>query len=314
MTRNPRLVGIACVAGAVSCFATQDALIKWLSGGYPLHEIILARASIAIVITLGVMRLEGGLHLLRSARPLMHLARGGLLVIANSCFFLALAVMPLADATAIFFAAPLMITGLSALFLDEPVGPRRWAAVGVGLLGVLAIARPGADATRLVALLPLLAAGGYATLQIVTRRLGVTDRASTMAFYVQASFIAVSTGMYLAFGDGRLAPDDDASLQFLLRSWVVPQAGDLKLLLGIGILNGVGGYLVAQGYRIAEPALVAPFEYVAMPMSVGLGVALFGDWPDPMTWTGIVLIIASGLYVLHREVLRKGRRETVDTD
>ncbi len=120
-----RLSGIACVAGAVSFFAIQDAIIKWMSGAYPLHEIVLVRATLAIVVTVFVMRLEGGLHLLRSARPLMHLARGLLLLIANSCFFLALAVMPLADATAIFFIAPLLITALSAAFLGERVGPRR---------------------------------------------------------------------------------------------------------------------------------------------------------------------------------------------
>ncbi len=298
-----RLTGIACVAGAVSFFALQDAIIKWMSGDYPLHEIVLVRASLAIVVTLFVMRLEGGLHLLFSARPLMHLARGLLLLVANSSFFLALAVMPLADATAIFFIAPLLITGLSAAFLGERVGPRRWAAVGVGLVGVLAIVRPGGDAVRLAALLPLVAAAAYAVLQIVTRRLGATDRASTMAFYVQATFILASAGVYLVAGDGRFAAGDDASLDFLLRAWVIPERDDLLLMLGIGVVNGFAGYLMAQGYRIAAPALVAPFEYTAMPVSVGLGMALFGDWPDPVTWVGIVLIVASGLYVLHREII-----------
>jgi drug/metabolite transporter (DMT)-like permease len=303
-----KLLGILCVVGAVSCFSTQDALIKWISGSYPLHEVVLARACLAAVLTLGLMRLEGGLRLLRSRRPLMHGARGLLLVTANSCFFLALAVMPLADATALFFVAPLLITTLSALFLGEPVGPRRWMAVLAGLVGVVVMVRPGADVVNLVALLPLGAAGAYAAMQIVTRRLGVTDRASTMAFYVQMTFIAVSAAMWLVAGDGRLARAGNPSLEFLLRAWVVPDRGDLGLLGAIGVLNAAGSYLVAQGYRISEPAVAAPFEYAAMPMAVTYGVVMWGDWPDTTAWVGITLIVSSGLYVLHREVIQRRHR------
>ena len=304
-----RMLGIVCVVGAITLFVLQDALIKWLSGAYPLHEIVLVRAASAIAVTLFVMRLEGGVHLLRTHRLGLQLARSGLLIVANCAFYMALAAMAIAEATSLFFVAPLLITALSALVLRDPVGPRRWAAVCAGLAGVIVMLRPGEGVLRLVALLPIVAATAYALMQILTRRLGESERASTIAFYSQAGFIVASMVIGLAAGDGRFAPEDDASLAFLLRAWTVPTARDAALFLAIGVINGIAGYLMSQAYRISRPAAIAPFEYVALPMAVTWGVVFFGNWPDLPTWAGMALICGSGLYVLHREtVVARARR------
>ena len=302
------MLGIACVVAAVTLLVLQDALIKWLSGDYPLHEIVLVRAASAVCVTLFAMRLEGGIHLLRTRRLGLHLVRAGLLIIANSAFFLALAAMTIAEATSILFVAPVLITAFSALLLHETVGPRRWTAVCVGLAGVVVMLRPGGGALELVALLPLVAAAAYALMQIITRRLGTTERASTIAFYAQSGFIVVSVIVGLTAGHGRFAPEDDPSLAFLLRAWTVPSAQDAALFLGIGVINGIGGYLMSQAYRISRPSMLAPFEYVALPMAVAWGVVLFGDWPDLITYAGMALICGSGLYVLHREAVVGRRR------
>ena len=298
-----RFAGIACIVGAVTLFVLQDALIKWLSGDYPLHEIVLVRSVVAIAIVLFVMRFEGGIHLLRTRRPGLQLARCALLVAANSAFYLALAAMTIAEATSLFFVAPLLITALSALVLRETVGPRRWTAMCIGLAGVIVMLRPGEGVLRLVALLPIFSAAAYALMQIVTRRLGTTDRASTISFYAQAGFIVTSVAIGLVAGDGRFAPEDGASLAFLLRAWTLPSLGDAALFLAIGVFNGFAGYLMSQAYRIAQPAVLAPFEYVALPMAVMWGVVFFGNWPDPITYAGMALICGSGLYVVHRETL-----------
>ena len=303
-----QMLGIACVVVAVTLLVLQDSLIKWLSGDYPLHEIVLVRAASATCVTLFVMRLEGGIHLLRTHRLGLHLVRAGLLIVANSAFFLALAAMTIAEATAILFVAPVLITAFSALLLHEAVGPRRWAAVCVGLTGVIVMLRPGEGALQLVALLPIVAAVAYALMQILTRRLGTTERASTITFYAQASFIVVSIAMGLVTGHGRFAPEDDASLAFLLRAWTVPSVLDCALFLGIGVINGVGGYLMSQAYRVTRPSVLAPFEYVALPTAVMWGVVFFGDWPDLVTYAGMALICGSGLYVLHREAILARRR------
>ena len=170
----------------MALLSAQDAVIKWLSGDYPLHQIILGRATIAVVLTLIMVRLEGGWSLLRSRRLGLHLARGLLLVVANISYFLALAAMPLAEAIAIFFVAPLFITALSVPFLGEQVGPRRWLAVLAGLCGVVVMLRPGEGAINPVALLPVLAAFCYASMQILTRRLGATDKASASGIVASA--------------------------------------------------------------------------------------------------------------------------------
>ena len=305
-----RILGIACCVGAVAIFVLQDAVIKRLSGDYPLHEIVLVRAASAVAVTFFVMRLEGGIHLLRTRRLGLQLARAGLLVIANCSFFMALAAMAIAEATAIFFIAPLLITAFSSLLLHETVGPRRWAAVCVGLAGVVVMMRPGEGVLQLAALLPVVAATAYALMQIVTRRLGSTERASTIAIYTQAGFIAASAAFGLVAGDGRFAPEDNPSLAFLLRAWTVPSLQDGALFLLIGVGNGFGGYLMSQAYRISRPSAIAPFEYVALPMSVMWGVVFFGDWPDGIVYAGMALVCGSGLYVLHREtaVARVRRR------
>lgn len=307
---NPagNLLGIACVIGAAVTFTTQDMAIKWLSGDYPLHEIILARALVALTLTLSILvPLEGGFRILRTKRLPLHLLRGLAVVIANMAFFTGLATLPLGEATAIFFVAPLFITALSVPLLGERVGPRRWFAILVGLGGVMVMLRPGSGGFHPAFLLPLAAALAYALLQIMTRKLGMAEKASTMAFYIQLTFVVVSSAIGLTLGDGVLAGRGDPSLEFLLRAWVWPSTGDAMIILAIGCLSGLGGYLISQGYRISEAALVAPFEYVALPLAVFWSVLLWGDWPNPISWLGIALIAGAGLYVFYRETVR-GRK------
>ncbi len=302
------LVGIACVIGATITFTTQDMAIKWLSGDYPLHEIIFFRAVVAITLTLAILvPLEGGYQNLRTKRLPLHLLRGLAVVIANMAFFTGLATLPLGEATAIFFIAPLLITLLSVPLLGERVGLRRWMAVLVGLGGVAVMLRPGSESFQLAFLLPLAAALAYALMQIMTRKLGISEKASTLAFYIQFMFVAVSGAIGLTLGDGALSGGGDPSLEFLLRAWVWPGTKDAMIMLAIGCLSGSGGYLISQAYRISEAALVAPFEYLALPLAVFWSIFLFGDWPDPLSWIGISLIAGAGIYVFYRETVL-GRR------
>ena len=184
--------GIACIVAAMMMLSLQDSLVKWLGATYPLHQIVLTRSLIASVVTLIVLAATARLALLRTRRWSLHLTRGLLLVITNSAFFLALVAMPIAEAVAMFFVAPLFITLLSALLLGERVGPRRLVAVLVGFAGVVIVVRPGSGLFGYVALLPVGAAATYAVMQIMTRRLGATDSAAAMAFSVQLVFMAAA--------------------------------------------------------------------------------------------------------------------------
>ena len=162
---EPSLRGILCVLVAGATFSTSDMLIKTLSGDYPLHQIVFIRAIVALVIVLGLfMPLEGGYHNVRSARWKLHVFRGGCVVVANMSFFVGVAALPLAEATAIFFVAPLIITALSVPILGEKVGVRRWLSVMVGLVGVVIVIRPGSEVFQYAALAPVIeSAGGVVT-------------------------------------------------------------------------------------------------------------------------------------------------------
>ena len=309
-------LAIAFVLFGVFCISLNDMLIKQLSSGYPLHQIVFFRSLIALLITLVFLQFEGGFAALRTERPMLHAFRGVLVVISNMAFFLALAVLPLADATALFFVAPLFITLLSVPLLGEKVGPLRIGAVIVGFVGVIIMQRPwetgdSLPASRIVLLLPVLAAFTYALNQLMTRKLGVKAPASTLAIYIQATFLIVSVGFFLVAGDGRFAENTtNGSLQFLLRAWVWPAPQERILLLGMGANGALIGYSLSQAYRLADAATVAPFEYIGLPLAVFWGLVIFGDLPTWEVWTGIALIIASGLFVFFRERAKAKRVTT----
>jgi drug/metabolite transporter (DMT)-like permease len=302
-------LGALCAVAAACAFSLGDMAVKALSGGYPLHQVTLIRAVVALGLLVGlVMPLTGGWVQLRTRRPGIHLLRGCFLLGANMAFFLALAAMPIADATAIFFISPMVIAVFSVIFLSERVGPHRWAAIGMGFLGVLIIIRPGTDAFTAVALLPLLAATCYAALHMLTRRLGATDSAATMAVYMQLAFLGFSVLVGLGIGDGRFDGGAHASLSFLLRAWVWPDPADAGLFLLTGIGSALGGFLISQAYRICEAALIAPLEYAAMPMAIFWGFVVFSEWPDRMAWSGIALIVGAGIYMIIRETRARAVR------
>ena len=290
--------------------SVNDMAVKALSDGYPLHEVVLTRSLIGLCVVLAVLAYaHGGRSLwrgIRTGRPGLHALRVLCVLGSNIFYFLGLAALPLADGVAIFFVAPLLLTALSVPLLGERVGPRRWAAVGAGLLGVVTMMRPGAGVIQPATLLVLLSALSYALTQILTRRMAPTEGALGMSFWTQVGFIAVSCAMGLTVGDGRLGQSDNASLAFLLRAWTWPEPQDWPLFLATGLAVSTGGLMISQAYRLCEAGLVAPFEYSGIPMAVTWGVLIFGEWPDRVAWTGIALITGAGLYTLWRET-RLGR-------
>lgn len=300
-------LGILFVLVGVFAISINDMLIKQLSGGYALHEIVFIRSALGLLFSIFLVQMEGGWRILKTRRPLLHAIRGLLIVIANMSYFVALAAIPLADATALFFAAPLFITLLSIPVLGEKVGVMRLTAVSVGFLGVIIMQRPWADAdtmlaSRLVLLLPVVAALTYALNQLMTRKLGVESKASALSVYIHAAFIVVSLGFYVVAGDGRFAEGlDNPSMQFLLRAWVWPTSYDWWIMFGMGANAAIIGYCLSQAYRMADAATVAPFEYIGLPLAVFWGWIIFADFPVWEVWAGIALILGSGLFVFLRE-------------
>lgn len=295
-------MGALCAILAVAFFSANDTTIKFLSDDYALHELVLIRSVLGLFFVMAfIMPFSGGWSVVRTHRLPMHMLRGGAVVLANMTFFLALAAMPLAEAVAIFFISPTVVTIFSVIFLGEYVGPRRWGAIAIGLIGVLIVVRPGTDAFQVASLLPLIAAVFYAFIHIIARRIGDTESAATMTFYIQIMFILVCLIIGLAVGDGRFDTQTDPSLSFLFRAWRWPDPADAPFFALIGIGIAIAGFLISQAYRVAEAGFVAPFEYLALPMGIFFGIVIFGDYPDATTLFGAALIIGAGIFNIWRE-------------
>ena len=304
--RSTAIFGSLSAIVAVFCFSTNDVAIKFISKDYALHLVVLIRSLVGlIVLFLFIVPLSGGVKVLYTNRLGLHLLRGFCVVFANITFFLGLAALPLAEGVAIFFISPLLITIFSVIFLKEIVGPRRWAAVTIGLIGVLVILRPGSETFQTASLLPLSAAFGYATLHMLTRYIGKTESAASMSFYIQLTFLAVCLTLGLTIGDGKFSGWNDPSLEFLFRAWSWPSSDHYSILILIGTTSAFGGFFISQAYRISEAAVVAPFEYIALPIAIFWGVIVFGEFPDKTTFIGIALILGSGLYIIWRETILK---------
>ena len=306
-SQNRAGAAIAFVLIGMLCISFNDLTIKRFSADYPLHQTVFLRSGIGILFSLILVRYEGGLSILRTRQPGWHAFRGLMIVIANMSFFAALATLPLAEATALFFVAPLFITLMSIPILGEKVGPLCLFAVLIGFVGVVIMQRPwesadALNAPRIVLLLPVLAALTYALNQILTRRLGVEAKASAMAVYIQASFVVVSVLFYIVAGDGRFAEGmENESLIFLLRAWTWPTPQDWPYFIILGVNSAGIGYCLSQAYRLADAATVAPYEYIGLPLSVFWGWLIFSDLPELEVWIGIALILGSGLFVFLRE-------------
>ena len=292
--------GVIYIFMAQVFFTIQDMVIKLISSDYALHEIVLVRSCVGILFTVFVfIPLDNGIKNLFKKNIVLHLLRGLGIVIANLCFFTSLITISLANAVAIFFIAPLIITLLSVVILGEKVGIKGCVAVFIGFLGVVIILRPGYGVFNFASLLPLVAALAYSLVQIMTRKMGEAEKTSKMVFYIQLNLVFFSAISGLFFGHGKFADPSQPTLYFLLRPWIVPPFKDLLIMFGIGILSGMGAYCISQAYRITKAGFIAPFEYVALPLSIFWSIVVFGEWPDFVSWIGILLISGGGLYVAY---------------
>lgn len=305
LSRNQ--IGIVMICLGTGLITLNDMAFKALSGDYALYQIVFARSLIGLFFSLIILQIEGGWRLLKTSTPLQHAARTLMLVTANVTFFLAIAAMPLALVSALFFVAPLLITVLSIPVLGERVGVHRWVAVGVGFAGVVVMLIPemlgeGLGVPWWSYALPLLSALTYAGNQVMTRRLGLKSRASALVIYSQTMFLVVSLCFFAAFGQGQFADHvTNDSLQFLFRAWVWPAREDMWIFMALGLNVAAIAYFLSQSYRMAEAGVIAPFEYIALPLAVFWGWSVFGEVPRPVTWVGIALIAGAGLYVVWRE-------------
>lgn len=293
--------GVALLVAGIAVFSIQDLILKLLSGAYPLHQAMVLRSLTALPLLLLLVHREGGLSTLFTPNTRTMILRGGVMFLAYTSYYLALAALPMATTVTLYFSAPLFITILSVVILKETVGPRRWVALFAGFAGVLIMVRPGGDLFDWAALLPVIAGLAYAISMISARRLGSSETAPALAFWGNAVFLGAAIVMSAVLGSGAWESDAHPSLAFLLRGWVMPTAFDLMLMMACGVIAAIGLTLLTQAYRVAESSVVTPFEYTGLVWSVVYGWIFWRDWPVLTDWIGIAIITGAGLYILWRE-------------
>lgn len=302
---NQNAIGIVYLTFGLAIFTIQDVIIKWLSPDFSIAQIVFIRSVVGVPLLFLVV-MFGAAHAKQMPvdRPWLNLLRSVMAFGAYISYFLAIAAMPLADAVAIAFAAPLVITLLSALFLNESVGIRRWLGVLAGFAGVLLIAKPGVGGFEPAALLAVACAFFYGVTQVLARVLGRTNTSGVMSLFAAIVYLSVSGFAGALLGNGWAAPEAGTahpSVEFLLKGWVMPEPLPMTLMCLTGVISALGFYSLAKAYSVAESSVVAPFEYTGLIWAAGLGVLIFGELPDSVSLAGMALIVGSGLYVMLRE-------------
>ena len=282
-------------------FSLQDIAVKWIGGDYPVLEIVTFRSLIALPLTLLFFRYEGGRGLPTTKRYKLEYVRGLFYFLSYTTHFMGLAALPLAEIAAIKFSGPLMITSLSVVMLGEKVGPRRWLALLVGFMGVLLIVRPGLAGFNMGSVFILISVLFYALATMLTRKLQTTDSSATMSYYsslvyLLATFVFAPLTIFV----GEI-PNAHPSIVFLFHAWTMPSLSDWIIMSGLGLVWAGGMYCLARAYSLALASVVAPFEYIALPINIMWGFVIWHEFPELITLVGAFFTLSSGLYILFRE-------------
>ena len=283
--QNSRL-GIFLLCAGVAFFGIGEACVKTLAAEYDILQVVWARYVFHALVFLAIFSRSGIISQMKTSRPFLHIARSITLMIGTVSFFTALIYLSLPEAVAINFIAPLLVTALSIPFLGEKVGPRRWAAICVGFLGVLVIIRPGLGVMHWAAFLPLITAISYAGYQIMTRIAGRTEDTKTSLFWTSTVGVIVMSCI----------------VPFV---WKAPDATAWLIMVTTGAVFGFGHYLLIRAFEVAAVSTLSPFLYTQIIWVTIISIVVFDQFPDQFSILGTAIVIGSGLYIWHRESLER---------
>jgi len=276
------MTGIFLMLLSMTIVPVMDGLAKVLSADYPIIQIVWARYFFHLLYLLPIVIYRYGPSVLMPRHPVLQIIRGGLLLSSTFCFFAAISQMPLADALALVFISPIIVTALSPVLLREKVGFRRWLAVFVGFIGALIIIRPGFSEIDTGTIYAIAAGTIYAFYMIATRKLsGSAPPLVTLTFTALLGAIIMSA--------------------WVPSVWVPPSHVDWSLMAAMGACAALGHFLLIKAFDHAPASVIAPFGYSEIIMATIIGFVVFGDFPDTMTWLGVGVIILSGVYISMRE-------------
>jgi len=283
--------GLSLMVIAVLISPLIDIFAKLAITTIPSAEITAVRFVLQMIFILPIVIVRGTLFDLTWKKTGLHMLRGGLLVVTMLSFITTLKAMEVADAIAIFFVEPIILTILGSIFLKETIGWRRYTACGVGFFGALLVIQPSMQEVGWIALLPVVSAFGLAIFLLVTRLVAQNEDPWSMQFHAGV-WGAVFCGILLYFGNGTGSEIFDP---------VVPDMTAGFYLLGVGVTATISGVLGVYAYRAAPASVLAPLQYLEIVSATIFGWLVFGHLPDALKWLGIAIIIGSGLYIIWRE-------------
>lgn len=286
-------LGIAYMAGGMFMFSAVDTMAKFLTETLHPLQIVWSR-QLGLLIGVFILLALRGTSVLATKRPGLQITRGALAACSATLFIIAVSYVPLADAVAVSFVAPFIVTLLGAFVLREKVGIRRWIAVTIGFVGTLIVVRPGMGVIHPAVMLVLLAATFFAFRQVVSRYLAGSDRTETTVAYT-----ALVGSLILTI-----------PLPFV---WQWPAPGrEMVILVVMALCAALAEYLVIKSLELAQAVVVAPVQYSLLLWGTMYGYLVFGHLPDFWTWVGALIIVATGAYTLHRERVVARRRKGSD--
>jgi len=295
---NQSARGILYLCVGVLIFSLQDAIIKQVSGGYALTEVVCIRSCVGLPILLALVQKEVGWRALFSAHLLPLALRAAIMLGAYTAYYMAFPALPLADAVALYFTVPLFVTALAGPLLGEQVGWKVWAAVVLGFMGVLVMLQPGSGLFEPAALLSLISALLYALAMLMARKMGNRLPTSVMAFYQNGFFLLGSAAAAAALHMAGIAHASHPSVAFLVRPWMLPTAFDAMLICVCGVVAAAGTMFLTAAYRVAQSSTVTPFEYTGILWAPLWGYLFFAEVPKFTTFIGASVILVAGLLAM----------------
>ena len=283
LTKNQ--LGFLYMFMSVCAFSLMDLIVKW-SEDYPLGQVLFFRGFFGVVIYFFIMPRERIKNFYYTQRARLHLLRCLSGLIALIAIFIALRKLPLATVVSISFAAPIFTTIFSIFLLNEKVGFYRWLAVSIGFIGIIIITEPGFDDLNIYYLFPIIFCLGLSYVAITIRQLSTTE---------PVWLIALNFSIVITL----------ASLFTIPFGWVMPNVKDLALLCMIGFFGGFANLWLSQSFKLSEVSLVSPLKYLALIFGIFFGYLIWDEIPTIRTLLGALLVIASSLIILRREIYHK---------
>ena len=306
MSTDNNSKGIVLIIIAMTLFAMQDSLIKFIFEKAALYEIFFGRYFVAAILLFCYIKFKKQKVSLKTYYPILTLVRVALHFLAFSAFFISLTYMPLATANALFFSCPFFVSIFAKFFLNEHIGIRRWSAIVFGFVGVFIVLDPNFSDFEYKSLLPVGCAFFYAASMTITKYTSDKDDVNTQLFYFYLIALILCGIIYLFMGNGQFNNSNfDSTTQFIFRDWFSNFEYTWKFILFFGVAASIAFLCIFSAYIVASPSVVSLFEYSLIIMSMIPGYFLFDEVPSTRTFLGVGCIIAAGVYIYFRERVKE---------